>query len=134
MEKSKRHCELIAQAIYTLQPEVTERLTLEAIRAGVGTIEIIEQGINPGMQEVSTQYEADEYHLPELLMAEEALGKSIRIIETHTPNAQLEEQVQSVQRRLEELSKLWVDQLSSCVTRLFRYDEERKRATGKDST
>jgi dimethylamine corrinoid protein len=118
----------IAEAIVRLNPLAGSKAARAAFEAGVDILTIVEQGVASGMEEVGRRYEADEFHLPELLMAEETMRACMAAITEATAGSDVENEIAAAQERLLELSRTWVGQLSSCVTRLFRYAEERKKA------
>ena len=89
--------------------------------------QIIENGIGVGMARVGERYQKDEYHMPELLYAEEIMRISLDTINEASKGGDFTGVTSDAQERLLELSRSWVGTLSSCVTRLFRYDEERKK-------
>jgi hypothetical protein len=90
---------------------------------------IIEDGIGVGMTRIGEKYQADKYHLPELLYAEEVMRISLDALNNAAESTDAIGVTDEAEARLVELSRSWVGQLSSCVTRLFRYDEERKKAS-----
>ena len=119
--------EKIAQAIVSLDANDAAASTRVAIENGVDVMSIIEDGIGAGMSQVGEKYQADEYHLPELLYAEEVMRISLEAINDAAQDTDTAGVTEEAEARLMELSRSWVGQLSSCVTRLFRYDDERKK-------
>jgi methanogenic corrinoid protein MtbC1 len=128
METGLDHCRRIADAILHLDADRASAETARAFQAGVDVVSLIEEGISAGMLQVGEKYRADEYHLPELLYAEEVARRSLQAINRAAERAETSGVTREAEERLMELSRSWVGELSSCVTRLFRYDEERKRA------
>ena len=120
----------IAAAIVSLDADAAATSTRKAVEAGVDVLSIIEDGISSGMTQVGEKYQADEYHLPELLYAEEVMRISLEAITDATQGTDTSGVTDEAEARLMELSRSWVGQLSSCVTRLFRYDDERKKNDG----
>ncbi len=118
----------LAEAILHLDVEAARRAVRQASSSGIEPLTIIEEGIDRGMTLVGERYQSGAYHMPELLYAEEVMR--ISLTELNPPDAANDtlHLTSEAQKRLEELSRSWIGPLSSCVTRLFRYDEERKKA------
>ena len=122
--------ERIAASIVNLDADEAAASTQDACEAGVDVMSIIEDGIGAGMTQVGEKYQADEYHLPELLYAEEVMRISLEAINESAKSNETSGVTEDAEAHLMELSRSWVGQLSSCVTRLFRYDDERKKSSG----
>jgi methanogenic corrinoid protein MtbC1 len=129
MDHNKSVNQRIAESIVALDPEAAAQATKDAVRVGVDIMSIIEDGIGVGMTRIGEKYQADEYHLPELLYAEEVMRISLDALNNAAESTDAIGVTDEAEARLVELSRSWVGQLSSCVTRLFRYDEERKKAS-----
>ncbi len=130
MGQMHRYNEKVAASIVNLDADAAEASTREAVEAGVDVMSIIEDGIGAGMTQVGEKYQADEYHLPELLYAEEVMRISLEAIHEAAESSETAGVTEDAEAHLMELSRSWVGQLSSCVTRLFRYDDERNKSTG----
>ncbi len=130
MGQMHQYNEKVAASIVNLDADAAEASTREAVEAGVDVMSIIEDGIGAGMTQVGEKYQADEYHLPELLYAEEVMRISLEAIHEAAESSETAGVTEDAEAHLMELSRSWVGQLSSCVTRLFRYDDERNKSTG----
>lgn len=53
----------------------------EALDQGLGPLEIIEQGLRPGMVEVGEAFRQYEIYLPEMMMAAEAWDQAMKVLE-----------------------------------------------------
>ncbi len=129
MDNNKDLNRRIAESIVSLDAEAATQATKAAVIAGLDIMSIIEDGIGDGMCRVGEKFQADEYHLPELLYAEEVMRISLEAVNQAAESADATGVTDEAEARLVELSRSWVGQLSSCVTRLFRYDDERKKAS-----
>lgn len=118
----------IADAIVALDPDRAAQATRRALEGGLDVMAIIEMGISAGMTRVGLRYQADEFHMPELLYAEEVMRQCLQALDDAAEETQSSGVTKEAEARLLELSRSWVGNLSSCVTRLFRYDEERRKA------
>jgi len=78
MEKQELF-EKLKQAVFEGESELLTRLVQESIDQ-VEPLELIEQGMMPGMSEVGDKFSAGEVYLPELLMAAEAWEEAMKII------------------------------------------------------
>lgn len=78
MEKQKLF-EKLKQAVLEGESELLTRLVQESIDQ-IEPLELIEQGMMPGMSEVGNKFSAGEVYLPELLMAAEAWEEAMKII------------------------------------------------------
>jgi len=108
----------IAQAVLDLNPEQTAETVKAALGAGAQPVEIIDDGIARGMEGIGEQYQRQEMHLPELLMAEQCMRSGLEVIEGFAgeEGAQLAD---AARQRLAERAASWMPALSSCVTRLL---------------
>ena len=130
MGEADKFNQRIAESIVHLDAGGAAASTREAVEAGVDVMSIIDDGIGAGMAQVGEKYQADEYHLPELLYAEEVMRISLEAINEAAESSETAGVTEEAEAHLMELSRSWVGQLSSCVTRLFRYDDERNKSTG----
>jgi 5-methyltetrahydrofolate--homocysteine methyltransferase len=64
------------------QPGVTE-LTEQALALGISVHDIISEGLTEGMTIVGQKFEAEEYFIPDMLAAAEAVGAAMEILEPH---------------------------------------------------
>jgi methanogenic corrinoid protein MtbC1 len=127
MHESENSLKTLAQSILELDLERAAEVVRDLSKAGIPPITIIEEGVAKGMTDVGERYQSGEYHMPELLYAEEVMRKCLAELNPRGSPDEALHLTKDAQQRLEELSRSWIGPLSSCVTRLFRYDEERKR-------
>jgi methanogenic corrinoid protein MtbC1 len=108
----------IAQAVLDLNPEQTAEAVKAALQAGAQPVKIIDDGIARGMEGIGEQYQRQEMHLPELLMAEQCMRSGLEVIEGFggEEGTQLAD---AARQRLAERAASWMPALSSCVTRLL---------------
>ncbi len=64
------------------QPAVSE-LTRQALDAGIDVQSIIKDGLTEGMKIVGQKFEDEEYFIPDMLAAAEAVGAAMEILEPH---------------------------------------------------
>ena len=72
--------ELIKEAIVGGIAEDAERLTREAVEAGIDAFEILNDGLMSGADEVGARFESGEYFLPELLLTGRALKAAMKVV------------------------------------------------------
>jgi methanogenic corrinoid protein MtbC1 len=108
----------IVQAILELNPERTAEAVGAALQAGALPVEIVDEGIAPGMEGIGEKYLRQEAHLPELLMAEQCMRSGLDVIEEVEGQAGTD-LADIARQRLSERAASWMPALSSCVTRLL---------------
>jgi 5-methyltetrahydrofolate--homocysteine methyltransferase len=64
------------------QPGVTE-LVQQALASGVKVSDIINKGLTGSMEVVGKKFENEEYYIPDMLAAAEAVGAAMQILEPH---------------------------------------------------
>ena len=64
------------------QPGVTE-LVEEALAADIKVSDIIDKGLTASMEVVGEKFENEEYYIPDMLAAAEAVGAAMEILEPH---------------------------------------------------
>jgi 5-methyltetrahydrofolate--homocysteine methyltransferase len=64
------------------QPGVTE-LVEEALASGVKVSDIIDKGLTASMEVVGKKFENEEFYIPDMLAAAEAVGAAMEILEPH---------------------------------------------------
>lgn len=118
----------IAQAVLDLSPDRTAEAVEAALQAGAQPVEIIDDGIAKGMEGVGEQYQRQEMHLPELLMAEQCMRSGLEVIEGFSgeEGTQLAD---AARQRLAERAASWMPALSSCVTRLLHSSDSFLKTT-----
>jgi methanogenic corrinoid protein MtbC1 len=75
----------IQEAFVKIQSDATKDLVQAAIDGGVDPVEILQEGIIKGLQEVGKKFEAEEYFLAELMMAGKIGEACIEILTPHLP-------------------------------------------------
>lgn len=70
-------------------PEACKMLTEEAIREGIEPLDIIEEGLIPGMNIVGEKFSEGEYFLPDLIIAANGMKKAMALL---TPELMKREQ------------------------------------------
>ena len=108
----------IVQAILELNPERTAEVVGAALQAGALPVEIVDEGIAPGMEGIGKSYLRQEAHLPELLMAEQCMRSGLDVIEEVEGQAGTD-LADTARQRLSERAASWMPALSFCVTRLL---------------
>jgi methanogenic corrinoid protein MtbC1 len=75
----------IQEAFVKIQGDATKDLVQSAIDSGVDPVEILQEGIVKGLQEVGKKFEAEEYFLAELMMAGKLGEACIEILTPYLP-------------------------------------------------
>jgi len=70
----------ISEAIVQLKWDEIAALTNEAVEAGIPALEIINQGLVPGMAEVGTKFRNGEMFLPEVLLSAKTMKTALDIL------------------------------------------------------
>jgi corrinoid protein of di/trimethylamine methyltransferase len=71
----------MSQSIVDGDPDQAEALARQALEQGIDPLVAITQGFVPGINAVGDQFGAGEIHLPELLMAAEAMKKAMAVLQ-----------------------------------------------------
>jgi corrinoid protein of di/trimethylamine methyltransferase len=71
----------ITSSLVECEPDLTARLTDEALETGVEPLAIIDRGLVPGMEVVGQKFEAGEYFLPQLVIAANAMQQAMESLE-----------------------------------------------------
>ena len=71
----------ISESIISGSPDKTVDLTLQAVKAGIEPLQIINAGLVPGMESVGEKYECGEYFLPHLIIAADGMKKAMHVLE-----------------------------------------------------
>ena len=77
----------ITQAFIELKKDQTKELVQAALDEGMDPVEVLQQGIITGLQEVGKKFESQEYFLPELMMAGQLGEACIALITPHLPES-----------------------------------------------
>jgi len=73
----------VRKAIVESQVENIVDLSSRALQEGLEPLEIINEGLVPGMKEVGDKYECGEYFLPHLIIAADGMKKALDFLEPH---------------------------------------------------
>jgi corrinoid protein of di/trimethylamine methyltransferase len=71
----------ITQAVIAGDPEGTVVLARQALVDGLDPLDVINQGLTPGMRTIGEQFAAGEMFLPDLMLAAEAMKQAIAVLE-----------------------------------------------------
>jgi corrinoid protein of di/trimethylamine methyltransferase len=82
--------EKLSHSIIIGEPEQTVELTKQALAAGVEPMEIIQQGLIPGMNSVGEKFQCGDYFLPDLIIAADGMQQAMEILE---PELRVRQQV-----------------------------------------
>jgi 5-methyltetrahydrofolate--homocysteine methyltransferase len=77
---SKKKLEDLSEAIYDGDHEATVNATEAALQEGLQPMDIIENGLIPGVQQVSDAFSANEIFLPEMLISADAMKACLAIL------------------------------------------------------
>jgi corrinoid protein of di/trimethylamine methyltransferase len=75
--------ETLSEAVVRWDDKGAERLSREALDAGMSAWEVLSEGIMAGMKVVSDKYESGEYFVPELLLCSDALYAGLEVLRPH---------------------------------------------------
>lgn len=87
---SQEALEKLTNSIIEGDPDVAVALTKDALQAGLEPLEIINQGLVPGMTTVGEKFETGEYFLPNLVIAGSAMQMAMEILEPELKQRQQE--------------------------------------------
>ena len=73
----------LADAIVDMDEDLAAEIAQKIIDKGGNALDAIEQGLIHGMDEVGELYEKEQYFIPELLMAADAMYAGLHILEPH---------------------------------------------------
>lgn len=71
----------ITQSIIDGEPELTVDLTQKALAAGLEPLNIIKQGLVPGMNIVGDKFASGEYFLPNLIISASGMENAMKVLE-----------------------------------------------------
>ena len=85
MEESRKKeiLEKLAEAVVEFEEDMAKEWAQTALDAGMEAFEAIMQGLAVGMEKVGDLYDQQEYFVPELLMAADALYAGLDILKPH---------------------------------------------------
>ena len=84
------------QAVIDGDEEAAEEVAQKVIEEGINPVEIINEGLTPGMTQVGDGFANEEIPLPGVLVAAEAMTKAIEIMEPHIPKEDMAESLGTV--------------------------------------
>ncbi len=73
----------LSESMIALDEEQVLAQTKQALEAGTDPVEVINEGLTPGMSEVGRRFEEGDYFLPELLIAAEVFKAAVEIVKPH---------------------------------------------------
>ena len=71
----------ITRSLVECEPDKTEALTKEALDRGAEPLEIINEGLVPGMEIVGQKFQSGEYFLPQMVIAANAMQQAMEWLE-----------------------------------------------------
>jgi corrinoid protein of di/trimethylamine methyltransferase len=71
----------LKDAVVVGEPEQAEELAKQALEADIVPLMAIEEALNVGMQIVGDKFESEEYFIPDLMMATEAMKAAMKVFE-----------------------------------------------------
>jgi corrinoid protein of di/trimethylamine methyltransferase len=80
MPDNEEHIRKIQAAIVEGADEDSERLTREAVEAGIDPLRILNAGLMLGADEVGAKFESGEFFLPELMLSGRALKAAMQVV------------------------------------------------------
>ena len=83
----------LKDAIVVGEPEQAEKLATQALEANIAPLIAIEEALNVGMQIVGDKFESEEYFIPDLMMATEAMKGAMKVFEPALLERQEQRQV-----------------------------------------
>jgi len=86
----------LAQGVVELNSDLTKVAALEAIEEKVDAFLAINEGLIMGMNEAGRLYEEEEYFVPELLIASDALYTGLEVLTPHLKRNQEEKKIKLV--------------------------------------
>ena len=78
--------ERLANAVLELDEDLTKELSQEVINQGFDAWEAIEQGLLLGINQAGKLFDEEEYFVPELLIAADAMYAGLKILRPHIKN------------------------------------------------
>jgi len=78
----------IAKQLEAIKSDNTITLVEQALEEGLDPVEILQDGIIAGLQQVGKKFEAGDYFLPELMMAGKLGAKCMELVTPHLPESE----------------------------------------------
>lgn len=73
----------LAESIVDLDEDKTRATAEQVVAAGIDAFEAIDKGLTPGMEKVSKLFDEQEYFVPELLVAADAMYGGLEVLRPH---------------------------------------------------
>jgi methanogenic corrinoid protein MtbC1 len=73
--------ENLTQSVIAGDPETTVALARQALADGLDPLDVINQGLTPGIRYTGEQFAAGEMFLPDLMLAAEAMKQAVAVLE-----------------------------------------------------
>lgn len=83
--KDEKTLQNIRESLVGIQEDETMSLIKSALDAGFNPLEIIENGLSPGMLDVGDRFERGEMFLPQVMMAASLMGKCVDLLKEKLP-------------------------------------------------
>ncbi|KPK70277.1 hypothetical protein AMJ71_02005 [candidate division TA06 bacterium SM1_40] len=77
--------EEIVDSILSVQGERTLELVQKALDQGVDPMTVVNDGLTFGLRQLGERYERGEAYIPHLMIAGDAVGRAMKILEVHLP-------------------------------------------------
>ncbi len=71
----------LKDAVVIGEPDQAKKLATQALEADIAPLTAIEEALNVGMQVVGDKFESEEYFIPDLMMATEAMKAAMKVFE-----------------------------------------------------
>lgn len=78
----------LALAVLEGKKDETLQLVRKGIDSGVDPLELITKGLTVGLDQVGEKFEEGEYYLPDMMLAADAMGEAISILEPYMKKGQ----------------------------------------------
>lgn len=79
----KKHFERLSDAVFELDEDLSRKLSLEVIERGYDAWDAIEFGLLAGVNRAGKLFDEEEYFVPELLIAADAMYAGLEILRPH---------------------------------------------------
>lgn len=96
MSKQDKILEALAQGVVELNSDLTKAAALKAVQEKVDAFVAINEGLIKGMNEAGRLYEEEEYFVPELLIASDALYVGLEVLTPHLIKNEKEKKIKLV--------------------------------------
>jgi len=81
--EQKKHFERLADAVFELDEDLSRQLSIEVIERGYDAWDAIEFGLLAGVNRAGKLFDEEEYFVPELLIAADAMYSGLEILRPH---------------------------------------------------